>query len=151
MGPINSPEHPSVQDLTKIGFERLVRYQASQSLREIRKLRDLCAAIYQVCGVLNASVKVLDALSAASTGDYDGNPLDLLPYNSLNPVPTTDGLPGAEDCDSNGYCWGGNEAIAGSSHPVFPCSCWKYSARVGDGSHWLPYYALPVVPARPKL
>lgn len=68
-----------------------------------------------------------------------------------DPVPTTEKLPGAEDCDSNGYCWWGNEAIAGSSHPVFSCSCWKYSARVGDGSHWLPYYALPLPPGRPKL
>jgi hypothetical protein len=117
MGPINSPEHPSMQDLTKIGFERLVRYQASQSLREIRKLRDLCAAIYQVCGVLNASVEVLDALSAASTGDYDGNPEDLLPYNPLNPVPKTDGLPGADDCDPWGVLLVGQPCHRGKFSP----------------------------------
>jgi len=125
--------------LAELGLDR--------SRREVRKLRDLCAAIYQVCGVFNASAKVLDALSAASTGDYDGNPMDLLPYNPLNPVPKTERLPGTEDCDSNGYCWWGNPAIRGSSHPMYSCSSWKYSARVGDGSHWLPYYALPVVPA----
>ena len=117
---------------------------------EVEKLRDLCAAIYQVCGVLNASVEVLDALSAASTGDYDGNPEDLLPYNPYNPIPKTERLPETKDCDSDGYCWWGNPAIVGSSHPMYSCSSWKYSARVGDGSHWLPYYALPSVPTCDK-
>jgi hypothetical protein len=52
------------------------------ALDEVSRLRNLCAAVYQVCGALNASATVLDALSAAASGTYDGNPDDLLPYTA---------------------------------------------------------------------
>lgn len=34
-----------------------------------KRLRSLCAALYQVAGALDAPVRVLDALSAASVGE----------------------------------------------------------------------------------
>jgi hypothetical protein len=51
---------------------------------EVEKLRHLCAALYQILGVLGASEEVLDAVSDASTGFYHGNPDNLLPYTQTN-------------------------------------------------------------------
>jgi hypothetical protein len=48
--------------------------------RENDRLRRLCSALYQVCGAHGASAAVLDALSQASAGGYDGEPEELLPY-----------------------------------------------------------------------
>ena len=55
------------------------RWRAAAALVEAQKLRDLCAAVYQVCGALDARTDVLDALSDASVGNYTGDPLSLLP------------------------------------------------------------------------
>ena len=58
------------------------RWRGAAALVEAQKLRDLCAAVYQVCGALDARTDVLDALSDASIGNYTGDPLSLLPYSS---------------------------------------------------------------------
>ncbi len=55
------------------------RWRGAAALVEVQKLRDLCAAVYQVCGALDAPADVLDALSDASAGSYTGDPLSLLP------------------------------------------------------------------------
>lgn len=47
------------------------------------QLRSLCAEVYQVAGVLGASVKVLDNLSAAAVGKE-------LPHGTLLPYPFRD-------------------------------------------------------------
>ena len=56
------------------------RWRGAAALVEAQKLRNLCAAVYQVCGALDAPADVLDALSDASVGNYTGDPLSLLPY-----------------------------------------------------------------------
>lgn len=55
------------------------RWRGAAALVEAQKLRDLCAAVYQVCGALDAPADVLDALSDASAGSYTEDPLSLLP------------------------------------------------------------------------
>ena len=64
-----------------ITFLFISRWRAAAALVEAQKLRDLCAAVYQVCGALDARTDVLDALSDASVGNYTGDPLSLLPYS----------------------------------------------------------------------
>jgi predicted transcriptional regulator len=63
-----------------LAFLLTSRWRGAAALVEAQKLRDLCAALYQVCGALDARTDVLDALSDASVGNYTGDPLSLLPY-----------------------------------------------------------------------
>jgi hypothetical protein len=45
-----------------------------------RRLRELCASLYQVLGAHGASEQVLTVVSDAAHGQYIGNGLELLPY-----------------------------------------------------------------------
>jgi len=63
----------TLQEITALG-------ECQSALEELERLRGLCGALYQVCGALDADTRVLDALSAAASGTYYGDGLELLPY-----------------------------------------------------------------------
>ena len=52
-------------------------------IAEVRALRDVCAAAYQLAGTMNAPVRFLDALSDASNGEIEARAKtdDLLPVS----------------------------------------------------------------------
>jgi hypothetical protein len=55
---------------------------------------------------------------------------------AIEPVPVSERLPGPEDCDSEGRCWGGLNADDGWSLYLM--------AHLPEWSFWLPHWALPV-------
>jgi hypothetical protein len=57
---------------------------------------------------------------------------------AIEPVPVSERLPGAEDCDSEGRCWWFSPSLQ---------ECWWYQEpynRAPNETHWLPYHALPL-------
>jgi hypothetical protein len=59
---------------------------------------------------------------------------------TIQPVPVSERLPGAEDCDSEGRCWWEFEG----SDDYEPC--WTLRKMHGvpfDSTRWRPYWALP--------
>ena len=60
---------------------------------------------------------------------------------AIEPVPVSERLPGAEDCDAEGRCWCFNPVT--SAGGIF---WWSFEPLdyVEDATHWLPHWALPV-------
>ena len=55
---------------------------------------------------------------------------------AIQPVPVSERLPGADDCDAEGRCWW---------HRYTPTKEWHLQRlRTGQYNHWLPHWALPV-------
>ena len=57
------------------------------------------------------------------------------------PVPVSERLPGAEDCDAEGRCWWGVPAL-----PSLAPASWRFVSaedRFGSELYWLPANALP--------
>lgn len=50
--------------------------------KQIKRQRLLLSALYQILGALNASTEVLDTVSNASYGLYNGDGKELLPYGT---------------------------------------------------------------------
>jgi len=64
---------------------------------------------------------------------------------AIEPVPTSERLPGPEDCDAEGRCWffhtstiGGNEWFLNQLPKVSEWYRWQ------SITHWLPFHALPL-------
>jgi len=65
--------------------------------------------------------------------------------SAITPIPVSERLPGAEDCDAEGRCW-----MLGKIE-----SDWRLICASNSGvpklsycfSHWLPFYALPLPPS----
>jgi hypothetical protein len=62
-----------------------------------------------------------------------------------SPIPVSDRLPEASDCDAEGKCWWRTVAAAGggskrSTYFVF----WTFTESCQTASHWLPHWALPL-------
>ena len=53
------------------------------------------------------------------------------------PVPVSERLPGAGDCDAEGRCWLSNNEIE-------PGWVLDYPERCTNWTHWLPFHALPI-------
>jgi hypothetical protein len=65
------------------------------------------------------------------------------------PIPVSERLPGAEDCDAEGRCWlHSPHLLGGEAAWVYDCPAWaqRFWAQrfTAVYSHWLPHYALPV-------
>jgi hypothetical protein len=59
-------------------------------------------------------------------------------HPAIEPVPVSERLPGAEDCDARGWCW--------YWHPGE--ECWEMvpvvTGTLDEWTHWLPHHALPL-------
>jgi hypothetical protein len=53
---------------------------------------------------------------------------------AIQPVPVTERLPGAEDCDADGFCWFWD----------LEWSRWQPGEQDQSCTHWLPAHALPI-------
>jgi hypothetical protein len=71
---------------------------------------------------------------------------------TIKPVPVSERLPEAEDCDAEGRCWWLTLAVAEGGRGGYS-TFWElttFKAAVRCASHWLPHHALPV-PAAERL
>ena len=61
------------------------------------------------------------------------------------PIPVSERLPGAEDCDLEGRCWLYGPHLLGGEIAAWVYGCPAWAQRfTAVYSHWLPHYALPV-------
>ena len=66
------------------------------------------------------------------------------PYElpTTQPIPVSERLPQAEDCDAENQCWWFSRETESQ------WSKWTYFRGTGAESHWLPYHSLPL-PIKP--
>ena len=57
---------------------------------------------------------------------------------TIQPVPVSERLPGAKDCDADGLCWWWSRDITAW------CLCFAAAGDLSEWTHWLPHWALPV-------
>lgn len=70
---------------------------------------------------------------------------------AIEPVPLSERLPGADDCDTEGRCWCFCSGAQIEDTLIFN-SRWHFGQPIADHeTHWLPHWALPVpTPATPE-
>jgi hypothetical protein len=56
----------------------------------------------------------------------------------LMPVPVSERLPGAQDCDADGVCWWWSQDITAW------CLCFAADGDLSEWTHWLPHWAIPL-------
>jgi len=79
-----APENREPSKKTKGDLIALLRERNAEALKKIEALEQLCAAAYQMAGIVNAPVRFLDALSDAANGELGARVLtdNLLPINA---------------------------------------------------------------------
>lgn len=70
--------------------------------------------------------------------------------SAITPIPVSERLPGAEDCDAEGFCWW--FSAADPTVGTFGiAACWVLRKHEPDDddwrTHWLPHWALPLPPS----
>ena len=68
------------------------------------------------------------------------------PPPALQPVSVAERLPGAEDCDAEGFCWWFSPADS-TAGAFGVAACWvlrKHEPEDDFRTHWLPAHALPL-------
>ena len=98
-----------------------------------------CAKIATPCYDLKVWERELNMMRAAIAADRSrwGRP-------AAAPVPESERLPGAEDCDAEGRCWW---LIEPYPRPVGPGGkLWSLCRYFPGSAHWLPAHALPLPP-----
>jgi hypothetical protein len=95
------------------------------------------AALAQPEPVAPTDEEIMAFWSEHCAGDGDAGILRLARWGTpaIQPVPVSERLPGAEDCDAEGRCWW---------HRYTPTKEWHLQRlRTGQYNHWLPHWALP--------
>ncbi len=60
------------------------------------------------------------------------------PPGYIEPVPVSERLPGAQDCDADGVCWWWSQDITAW------CLCFAADGDLSEWTHWLPHWAIPL-------
>lgn len=87
------------------------------------------------------------AVSFQSLGQYRTALLKALdatpPPEPLRPIPVSERLPEAVDCDTDGSCWVHQPNESWPESPEWKLMRNKYVSTIYKSTHWLPYNAIP--------
>jgi hypothetical protein len=99
------------------------------------QLADLQAAVaastQQPDGYLDINLRGIHAAIAQAASGF------IVPTPPASPVPVSERLPGAEDCDAEGLCWWWSRDITAW------CLCFAADGDSSEWTHWLPHWAIP--------
>ena len=65
------------------------------------------------------------------------------PPEPLRPIPVSERLPEAGDCDTDGSCWVHQPDESWPESPEWKLMRNKYVSTIYGSTHWLPYNAIP--------
>lgn len=82
--------------------------------------------------------KLMDAMAATVAA------LATPPPEPLRPIPVSERLPEAGDCDTDGSCWVHQPDESWPESPEWKLMRNKYASTIYRSTHWLPYNAIPI-------